>query len=139
VFRVVAGWDDLIKVFVVRGIVFIGEQNTPYAEEIDDVELDAVHILGEKDGEPFASGRIRFIGEYAKLERIAVRPEQRGHGYAHQLVEFMLEIARKHGFRKFKMHAQVYLDGFYRQHGFEVQGGIFQEAGIDHYLMVKEG
>jgi predicted GNAT family N-acyltransferase len=36
------------------------------------------------------------------------------------------------------MHAQTYLRHFYAQHGFQAQGEVFQEAGIDHYLMIKE-
>jgi len=137
-FKIATSWDDLIKVFTVRAVVFIGEQNTPYDEEIDQHECCSLHILGEVGDEPAAAGRIRFLGEYAKLERIAVRKEYRGQNHGHQLMEFMLDTAREHGFRKLKMHAQAHLCDFYRRYGFEVQGPMFQEANIDHYLMVRE-
>jgi predicted GNAT family N-acyltransferase len=132
-------FDDLIKVLIVRGIVFIEEQRVAYEEEIDAYEIDSVHILGEIAGEPAAAGRIRFLEGYAKLERIAVRRSFRGNGYAHELVVFMLGVARSKGFQKFKMHAQTYLRRFYEQYGFIVKGDVFKEAGIDHYLMVLEG
>ncbi|MBN2356924.1 GNAT family N-acetyltransferase [candidate division KSB1 bacterium] len=137
-FKIVTTLDDLIKAFMVRAIVFVEEQNVAYIEEVDEFEYSALHILGEIDGEPAACGRIRFLGEYAKLERIAVRKRFRGRQIGHQLVDYMLEVARAKGFRKFKMHAQAYLIDFYGMHGFVRQGELFQEANIDHYLMTKE-
>jgi predicted GNAT family N-acyltransferase len=95
-----------------------------------------VHILGEENDEPMAAGRIRFLGEHAKLERIVVRRAFRGKNYGHRLVDYMLNVARNNGFTKFKIHAQAHLKQFYEQHGFEVRGDIFKEADIDHYLMI---
>ncbi len=50
----------------------------------------------------------------------------------------MLSVAKERGFKKFKAHAQAYLKDFYQKHGFEVVGDIFKEAGIDHYLMIRD-
>jgi predicted GNAT family N-acyltransferase len=137
-FKIVISMDDLIKAFMVRAIVFIEEQNVAYMEEVDEHEFSALHILGEMDGEPMAAGRIRFLGEWAKLERIAVRRGWRGREYGHQLVEYMLMVARERGYTKFKMHAQAHLEAFYGTHGFTRKGEMFQEAKIDHYLMIRE-
>jgi len=138
VFRIATNPDDLIKVFIVRGIVFLEEQNVPYAIEMDDYENSATHILGEIDGEPFAAGRIRFIEDFAKLERIAVRKDFRGKSYGHQIVDFMLDIAKSRGYKKFTLHAQAHLRSFYEQHGFHVCGELFKEANIDHFPMQRE-
>ena len=135
-FKVVTNLDDLIKVFVIRGIVFIEEQGVPYEIERDTYDFSATHVLGEELGEPFASGRIRVVGEYAKLERIAIRKSYRGRNLGHKLTEFMISVAREHGFKKFKVHAQAYLTEFYRKHGFEIVGNMFKEAGIGHYVMI---
>jgi predicted GNAT family N-acyltransferase len=135
-FRIATSVDDLIKVFVVRGIVFVEEQHCAYAEEMDKHEFSVVHVLGEVEGEPVAAGRIRFVDRWSKLERIAVRKAYRKLNYGHQLVDFMIAQARQHGFQKIKMHAQAHLVNFYQVHGFKARGEIFQEAGIDHYLMV---
>ena len=51
-FQVVTNLEDLMKVFIVRGIVFIEEQGVPYTIERDEHDLSATHILGEMDGEP---------------------------------------------------------------------------------------
>lgn len=62
-FKIVDSLDELIKVFIVRGIVFIDEQKVPYRIEMDKHELSALHILGELDGEPNARSGIsvRFL------------------------------------------------------------------------------
>lgn len=137
-FKVVTNLEDLTKAFIVRGIVFIEEQGVSYRIEHDEYDVSATHILGEMDGEPFAAGRIRAVGEYAKLERVAVRKAYRGKNRGHELTEFMISVARKQGFKKFKVHAQSYLKDFYQKHGFEVVGDMFKEAGIDHYLMIRD-
>ncbi|MDO8142921.1 MAG: GNAT family N-acetyltransferase [Candidatus Brocadiales bacterium] len=136
-FKVVTNLEDLIKAFIVRGIVFIEEQGVPYTIERDEHDFSATHILGEINGEPFAAGRIRTVGEYAKLERVAIRKSYRGKGLGHKLTEFMIAVAQEQGFKRFKVHAQSYLKNFYQKHGFEVVGNMFKEAGIDHYLMIR--
>lgn len=136
-FKVATNPDDLIKVFTVRAIVFIEEQGVPYNIEHDAHDSTAIHILGEENGEPFGAGRIRAVGEYAKLERIAIRKSYRGKGLSHKLTEFMIKVAKEQGFKKFKVHAQAYLADFYKKHRFEIVGDMFKEAGIDHYLMIR--
>ncbi len=136
-FKVVTNQEDLIKAFIVRGIVFIEEQGVPYTIEHDEHDFSATHILGEIDGEPFAAGRIRTVGEYAKLERVAIRKAYRGRSLGHKLTEFMLSVAKEQGFKQFKVHAQSYLKDFYKKHGFKIAGDMFKEAGIDHYLMIR--
>ena len=135
--KIVRTQDELLKAFSVRGIVFVEEQGCPYAIEMDGLDYTALHILGEQDGEPFAVGRLRFLGPYAKLERIGVRRAYRGSGWGHRLVDFMLAVARDQGYARYKMHAQAHLVEYYRAHGFEPRGDLFVEAGIDHYLMVR--
>ncbi|KKO19047.1 MAG: GNAT family N-acetyltransferase [Candidatus Brocadia sp.] len=135
-FKVITNLDDLIKVFIIRGIVFLEEQGIPYTIERDAYDYSATHVLGEERGEPFAAGRILALDGYAKLERLAIRKSHRGKNLGHKLTEFMLSVAKNQGFQKFKVHAQTHLVDFYRKHGFEVVGDVFQEAGIDHYVML---
>ena len=138
-FKIASTHDDLIKVYIVRGIVFIDEQKCPYSLEIDEHEHSSLHILGEDEsGEPYAAARIRFFGDYAKLERIAIRKEWRGTGLGLELVEYMVSVAEKRGFRKYKMHAQSHLQSFYGKLGFKPHGDLFDEAGIEHITMIKE-
>lgn len=137
-FRIAQSLDDLIKAFIVRGIVFMDEQGVSFREEMDEHEHAAVHILGELDGEPMAAARIRFVGAFAKLERMAVRREYRGRGYGRELLRFTMDTARQRGFTQFKLHAQTAALAFYAKQGFRPQGDTFLEANIQHRLMTRE-
>lgn len=137
-FRVVSSLKDLLRVYSVRSIVFVEEQNCPYDIEVDGLDFTAMHVLGEIDNEPFAAGRIRFLGEYVKFERLAVRKAFRGMGYGNQLIEFMMGAAREKGYSKFKLHAQTHALEFYEKHGFRAKGDVFMEADMEHQLMTYE-
>ena len=138
IFRIARSLDDLVKVYIVRAIVFMEEQQIGFQEEMDEHEHSAVHILGEIEGEPVAAGRIRFLGDSAKLERLAVRKAYRGKGFGRELLAFMVATAQAGGFRRFHLHAQVTVAAFYARQGFTIRGESFPEAGIEHYLMRKE-
>ncbi|MCP4291415.1 MAG: GNAT family N-acetyltransferase [bacterium] len=131
--------EDILKVMVVRGIVFIEEQDVDWEGEIDEFETQSIHFLGQCAGQPVAAGRLRILesGE-AKLERIAVRQRWRGKGFARQMMQALLDETRPLGVVKLKLHAQVYLEDFYASFGFQRQGGIFRECEIDHILMTRE-
>jgi len=137
--RVAVTREDVLKVMVVRGIVFIEEQKVDWEGEIDEFEETATHFLGEVAGQPVAVGRLRMLPDgRAKVERIAVRPAWRGRGYARAVVRYVLDYARARGVRRYVMHAQVYLQKFYEEFGFQREGDIFAECGIDHITMVRE-
>ena len=138
-FRVATTREDVLKVMVIRGIVFIEEQQVDWEGEIDEFEDSSLHILGEVGGQPVASGRLRQVeGGWFKLERIAMRPRWRGQGYARGMVRRLLDEAARQGATRLKMHAQVYLEDFYREFGFRREGPVFDECGIDHILMIRE-
>ena len=136
-FRIASQPDDAIKALLVRAIVFMEEQNISYAEEMDAFDHEALQIIGEIQGEPIATARIRFLGDIAKLERLAIRKAWRNQGHGDRLIEFMLTTAHERGFRKFKLHAQARLHTFYEKHGFQTEGTPFLEANIPHLLMLK--
>lgn len=130
--------EDVLKAHVVRGIVFIEEQEVDWEGEIDEFENESFHVLGEEDGQPVAAGRLRELEDgWWKVERVAVRARWRGRGYARAVVRYLMDHARAKGARNFKLHAQVYLEKFYADFGFEKQGGVFDECGIDHILMTR--
>jgi hypothetical protein len=64
--------DDLLKVISIRAATYIAEHNCPHAEEFDDNDLTATHLLGYVGSEPAGCLRIRYFAEFAKLERLAV-------------------------------------------------------------------
>lgn len=130
--------EDRLKAFMVRWVVFCGEQGVRYDIERDEFEDTATHVLGEIDGEPVAAGRLRCLPDYAKLERIAVRAPYRGRGIGAEVTRFLIRLARERGYSSFRMNAQAYLEEFYGRLGFRKVGESFMEAGIEHVPMVRE-
>jgi predicted GNAT family N-acyltransferase len=134
-FRRVETADDLVKVAMIRAIVFMEEQGISCADELDGHDHAAMHVLGEIDGEPVACGRIRFVAGEAKLQRLAVRRAWRGRGIGGELLAFMLDRCRENGFHRFALNAQTGARDFYASHGFRQCGEEFMEAGIPHVPM----
>lgn len=128
--KVVGTLDELHRAFAVRTSVYVGEQSCPRDEEFDGNDFAATQIIGEVDGEPVATARIRWFAGFAKLERLAVLKEWRGRGFGHELLQFLIGIAREKGFCRIYLHAQKRLEPFYEQYGFAARRGAF--AFSDH-------
>jgi predicted GNAT family N-acyltransferase len=65
-----------------------------------------------------------------------VLPAYRGGGRGRQLVAHLIAEARRAGYDTLVLHAQAYLEDFYRSFGFETVSAPFDEAGIVHVKMV---
>lgn len=131
---------DFLCSLSIRGIVFIKEQNCSFSDEYDNFDSlensNVSHIIGKKDGEPVATGRIIFKkNKVVKLERIAVLEQFRGENIGKQLVEFMINFSLLRQYCTIYIHAQTHLLQYYEKLGFVAEGEIFQEANIDHKKM----
>lgn len=104
--RPVRSVDDLMKVFSIRTATYISEQACSYDEEFDGNDLCATHLIGELDGEPAGCVRIRYFGTFAKLERLAVRPQFRRSRLMRAVVLAAFEHCRRKGFTKLYAHAR---------------------------------
>jgi len=142
-FRIVMTEQELFQALIVRGIVFIEEQDLPFQMEYDHFDSldcqDVIHVVGLEQQEPYATGRIIFKpDQIVKLERIAIRKSKRGKGIGRLLVNYMINECRQRGIETIHIHAQLYLQKFYQELGFIAQGDIFLEAGIEHIFMRYE-
>jgi len=136
---------DWAAVQAVRTRVFIDEQACPPEEEWDAHDAANArgrtvhHLLAVRDGVSVGCARWRAVPDgTVKLERFAVVPEARGLGLARALVARCLADARAAGHRRFALHAQTYVAGLYAGFGFAPEGGVFDEAGIEHVKMTLE-
>jgi predicted GNAT family N-acyltransferase len=111
--------EDIMKVFAIRAATYMNEQACPYDEEFDGNDFCAAHILGEINGEPAGCIRIRFFGDFVKIERLAVRPEFRSSTLAFRLVRAAFDYCRTKGFRKAYGHARHDLVNFWSRFGFQ--------------------
>lgn len=128
--------DDLPACHVVRRTVFIEEQNVSEAEELDDLDATALHILAQNDGIPVGTARIMITKSVAKIGRVAVVKHMRGTGLGHQIMIETLDMLRNTpGVTLAKLDAQTYVIGFYEKLGFVAQGPEFLDANIPHRLM----
>lgn len=75
--RVARTFEDMAKIFSVRTATYMTEQLCSYDEEFDGNDFSGTHLLGEVSGEPAGCVRVRYFGSFAKIERLAVRPEFR--------------------------------------------------------------
>jgi len=114
---IVRSLDDFSRVTALRAICYVSGQDCPFDEEFDGNDLCAMHLLGWIGGEPAACLRMRFFGDFAKLERLAVRPDRRRSTLAFRIVREALRIAARKGFRRAYGHAQVGLEPFWRRFG----------------------
>ncbi len=130
----------------VRTEVFVREQGVPAPLEMDAADAFSLHavICGEK-GEPVATGRLLpaendhvLGGAVAKIGRMAVLASHRGQGLGWQMLDALVEAARRRGDARIELHAQCRAGDFYLRRGFLPQGEIFEEAGIPHIAMALE-
>jgi predicted GNAT family N-acyltransferase len=111
--------EDWNQVVAIRSAVFIGEQKCPYREEFDGNDAVATHFLARVDGEPAATLRFRYFGNFAKMERLAVLPQFRKKRLHYKIVQAGLDHSRRKGFTRFVGHAQEHAIPFYAEFGFK--------------------
>jgi len=115
--RIARDPNDLMTVFAIRSAVYLAEQDCPMEEEFDGNDLVAAHFMGFVGNEPVACLRVRFFGEFAKVERLAVRHQFRKSRVAFKLVQASVEYVKRKGFRKIYGQAQDRLVDFWAHFG----------------------
>jgi len=128
--------DVLEKVFNIRRIVFVDEQNCPPELEWENEDV-STHFLATIDGEPVGACRWRKTDAGYKLERFAVLQAYRGRKVGQALVAAALaDLPGDAGY--IYLNAQLDAMGLYAKFGFVAEGPQFEEAGIQHFKMVKK-
>jgi predicted GNAT family N-acyltransferase len=117
----------------IRWLVFVQEQGVPREIELDEKDPLCVHALAF-DERGVAVGTGRLLPD-SHIGRMAVLEERRRHGVGALLLNKLIDAARERGDREVLLSAQVHAVGFYRRHGFEPVGEIYEEAGIPHRSM----
>ena len=134
--------EELYEVLSFRQSIFVVEQKSWY-QDADGLDNISLHLL-LKDN-TFLVGYLRLIPPGKKYDtpsigRIAIKENLRGNAIGSELV--------KRGIKKSSetyltdsvtISAQNYLTKFYQNHGFTIQGEVYDEDGIPHVKMVKNG
>jgi predicted GNAT family N-acyltransferase len=116
----------------IRLVVFVEEQRVPPELEMDDKDAGCVHALAFEGGRAVATGRLLPDGH---IGRMAVLKEWRHRGLGGAILQKLMEAAKQRGDREIVLSAQVHAAAFYRLHGFEAFGEVYEEAGIPHQDM----
>lgn len=126
----------------IREEVFVKEQHVPQEEEYDEYDNSASHFLAiDNEENAFGTARWRKTDNGIKLERFAILKEARGKGIGSMLLESLLEdIAVENNSNepvKLYLHAQTTALALYEKFGFQKEGEVFEECGIEHFRMSR--
>ncbi len=123
---------DITTCRALRRIVFIEEQGVPEADELDDLDDIATHLLAHIGGEAVGSARLLTLGDTGKIGRVCVLKHARGQGVGAALTRAAIDHFAALGLAKAKLSAQATALPFYENLGFTAHGPVFLDAGIDH-------
>lgn len=131
-------WKEAeVDAFLVRQEVFIQEQGIPADLELDEFDPSAVHALAYQGAQCIGTGRLTDLGGgQAQIGRMAVLAKFRGKGIGKQILQKLVDLAASQGVRGIILHSQVSAIPFYEKLGFQVQGGVYDEASIPHRNMM---
>jgi predicted GNAT family N-acyltransferase len=115
--RLARDLNDLMLVTAIRSAVYMAEQDCPIEEEFDGNDMVAAHFIGFVGSEPAGCLRVRFFGEFAKVERLAVRHQFRRSRLSFKLVQASFDYVKRKGFKKIYGHAQDRLVNFWAHFG----------------------
>jgi predicted GNAT family N-acyltransferase len=126
----------------VRFEVFVDEQGVPPAEEVDAHDRagsSAVHALASAAAGVAGTGRFFALDDRTvQVGRMAVRAHFRGAGVGAAILRALLAEAKRRGYRRVVLDAQVEAVEFYRRFDFRPIGEVFVDAGILHQKMERE-
>jgi len=135
----IAPTSDIATCRLLRRKVFIEEQGVSEADEVDDQDGAAIHLLATDGATPVGSARLLRLGETGKIGRVCVLASHRGQGIGAALIRAAVtEFRNLAGVTKVKLGAQTHAIGFYEELGFTAYGPGYDDAGIAHRDMALD-
>ncbi len=134
---VIAETRDIALCRTLRRVVFIDEQGVSEADELDDKDEEAVHLLAREGSLALGSARLLVEGDTGKIGRVCVLQQGRGRGIGAALIRAGVAHFRHRGdLAQVKLGAQTHALGFYEALGFQAVGEVYDDAGIPHRDMI---
>lgn len=136
---------ELFQALAIREIVFIEEQSVPESLERDADDAAAFHVLAMEGKHAIGTGRLVELpapppgeaGNWGRVGRMAVLQSNRKGGTGSRLLSALEGEARRRKLAGILLHAQLSAMEFYKRHGYEPHGAVFDEAGMPHLEMKK--
>ena len=133
---------ELHDLLQLRAAVFVVEQKCPF-QDVDGADPECWHLLGRRAGELVAYCRLVPPGlkyDEPSIGRVVTSEAARGTGSGREL---MAEALRRADAlwpgRAIRIGAQRYLERFYGGYGFETVSEPYDEDGIMHVHMLRNG
>jgi len=120
--RLVSCADDLDAVKSVRSVVWLNDPNGKYREQFDQNDWSCSHVIALVDDEPVGTLRIRWFGEFARFERMAIRSDYRNFTLFRRLIMFSLGLCRGKGYRSVIGMSRDNTVAFWRRMGGRIVG-----------------
>lgn len=134
----IAETRDIATCRLLRRVVFIDEQGVSEADERDDLDDIAIHLLAIENDQALGSARLIVQGETGKIGRVCVLQAARGRGIGAALIHAAVaRLQKTPGVAKAKLGAQTHAIAFYEALGFTPVGEVYLDAGIDHQDMIR--
>jgi GNAT superfamily N-acetyltransferase len=132
--------EDLSIVFALRASAYFSDEQHSFDKHFEGNDFSATHVIGWIGSEPVATLRIRYFAEFARIERISVRPTHRRSRVAFKIVQAAFAFCRDKGYRRISGVARGEMVPFWSHFGGNVNQGrdpIFI-YGLEHYEMSIE-
>jgi len=129
--------DEIEAAMRLRFAVFCEEQGVTLEAEQDGRDQIAVHVVVMEDDRVIGTCRLLIDSGVARLGRMVVSAERRGAGVGSAILEEADRTALAAGAGAIRLNAQVPARGVYDRAGYEAEGAVFMEEGIEHVTMEK--
>lgn len=126
---------DIAACRALRRKVFIEEQGIAEADEWDDLDNIATHLIAHASGQPCGTARIYLQNGIGKIGRVCVLREARGKGLGAALIRASMAELSRMGATRARLGAQTQAIPFYEKIGFTAFGPEYDDAGIAHQDM----
>lgn len=136
--RFTPGTSDYKRSLILRQKIL----RAPIGLDINDEDLsaedDQLHF-GLFDGHIILACVIAVPLEQGKVKirQMAVSEKLQGTGLGSKLFENCLKELKEKGFKKVELNARKIAVGFYKKHGFQIEGEEFIEVSIPHFKMTR--
>jgi ElaA protein len=130
--------DELYETLKLRCAIFVIEQNCNY-QDMDDKDQDSYHLLGYEGKQLAAYARLLPKGlsyKEASIGRVVVYQDFRKKGSGVELMKKAIEETKRlFHTNEIVISAQCYLERFYSNLGFKIEGESYLEDDIPHVKM----
>lgn len=133
---------ELYAILLLRSQVFVVEQQCVFLD-MDSKDQRTHHLMAWHNDELIGYTRLLAPGisfPEAAIGRVVTAPPVRGTGFGHTLMARSIEeLFTLFGEQAIRIGAQYHLKRFYEKFGFVQAGEVYDEDGIDHVEMLRQG